>query len=83
MDDRKQKKTTDNKNRLENKGRKKRLAKSPIKQFAQKILEAAGLPMYLKEETYKENVAKSRKKKEKQAKLRAPKDKKFMGHTSV
>ena len=65
MDDRKQKKTPDNKSRLENKGRKKRLAKSPIKQFAQKILEATGLPMYLKEETYKENVAKSRKKKAK------------------
>jgi len=64
MDDRKQKKTTDNKNRLENKGRKK-YANTPIKQFAEKIIEATGLNMYLKEETYKENVAKSRKKKAK------------------
>lgn len=63
MDDRKQKKAPDNYNRLQNKKRKEREeTANPAKNFAQKILSATGLPMYLKEETYKENVAKSRKK---------------------
>jgi|VirMetMinimDraft_7_1064189.scaffolds.fasta_scaffold242026_2 hypothetical protein len=67
MDDRKQKKAPDNYNRLQNKKRKEREeTANPAKNFAQKILSATGLPMYLKEETYKENVAKSRNKKEKQ-----------------
>jgi len=67
MDDRKQKKAPDNYNRLQNKKSKEREeTANPAKNFAQKILSATGLPMYLKEETYKENVAKSRNKKEKQ-----------------
>ena len=67
MDDRKQKKAPDNYNRLQNKKRKEREeTANPAKNFAQKVLSATGLPMYLKEETYKENVAKSRNKKEKQ-----------------
>ena len=67
MDDRKQKKAPDNYNRLQNKKRKEREeTANPAKNFAQKVLSATGLPMYLKEETYKENVTKSRNKKEKQ-----------------
>jgi len=63
MDDRKQKKAPDNYNRLQNKKRKKREeTANPAKNFAQKVLSAVGLPMYLKEETYKENVKKNRKK---------------------
>tara|TARA_R110001599_G_scaffold275045_3_gene476274 strand:+ start:11 stop:247 length:237 start_codon:yes stop_codon:yes gene_type:complete len=61
----KQRKAPDNYNRAVNKGRKKSLEKSPIKQFAQKMLSATGLPMYLKEESYKDNVAKNRKKRKK------------------
>ena len=67
MDDRKQKKAPDNYNRFQNKKRKEREeTANPAKNFAQKVLSATGLPMYLKEETYKENVTKSRNKKEKQ-----------------
>jgi len=63
MDNRKQRKTTDNYNRLQNKKRKeKEETANPAKNFAQKVLSAAGSPMYLKEETYKENVEKNRKK---------------------
>ena len=69
-DSRKQKKAPDNKVRQINKQRK-RAEKyhSPAVKMAQAALEAIGLPMYGKEETYKENVKKHRKNRKKNKQL--------------